>query len=591
VVWRLFRVLTGILAVIGLATVALTVSLGIAISHFKPAEKPLADRILLTVDLTKGLASGAGEDRLVRIVTGGEPTLRDFLDAIARAGDDPRVKGLFARVGTDNLGLAKIQEVRDAIAAFRAKGKFAIAFADSFGEFGPGTRPYYLATAFNEIWLQPMGTVGLIGLESQVPFVKGMLDLLGVKASFDHREEFKTAMNSLTETQMTPPHRAEVEGLLASLSGQIVGGIAKARTVPQAAVRQAIDAGPLSAAAALRAKLIDRVGYRDEALSRAHQRAGAGAVATSLSSYLDRAGRPDRHGPTIALIYGTGLVSRTGSETPLVGSETMAADELGRAFRAAARDPQVRAILFRIDSPGGSAVASETIWRDVVFARERGKPVVVSMGDLAASGGYYVAADANKIVAEPATLTGSIGVLAGKLVFAGLMQKLGVSVDGVAFGANAGMFDATADFSPEAHQRLEQFLDLTYQGFKDHVAQGRHMSQAAVEAVAKGRVWTGEDAKAKGLVDALGGYWTALRLAREAAHLKPDAPVTVTVFPRRQGIVERFVARLSGEEPNQATTGLLGLGPTLAAVRPLLLRLQAALDGPGGLLMPLGEVR
>ena len=195
----------------------------------------------------------------------------------------------------------------------------------------------------------------------------------------------------------------------------------------------------------------------------------------------------------------------------------------------------MRAIVFRIDSPGGSATASETIWREVALARAAGKPVIVSMGDVAASGGYFVAAPADKIVAEPATITGSIGVLAGKIVLGGLFQKLGITTDSAERGANAGMYSAAEDFSPQARQHLAEELDNTYRGFKGHVAAGRHMSADAVEAVAKGRVWTGEDAKANGLVDALGGYDTALRLAREAAKLPADAPLDIVVYPRDRG--------------------------------------------------------
>ncbi len=207
-----------------------------------------------------------------------------------------------------------------------------------------------------------------------------------------------------------------------------------------------IDRGPLLADEALQAKLVDRLGYRDEVIAAAHKRAGSDAELVGLSTYLDGAKRPHREGERIALIYGSGLIVRGGgSAGPLSGSDEMAADKITRAFRAAVRDPKVRAILFRIDSPGGSVVASETIWRDVVFARERGKPVIVSMGDVAGSGGYYVAAPADKIVAEPATLTGSIGVLAGKLVVADLLKKIGISTDSAQFGANAAMFSATSD--------------------------------------------------------------------------------------------------------------------------------------------------
>jgi protease-4 len=315
-----------------------------------------------------------------------------------------------------------------------------------------------------------------------------------------------------------------------------------------------------------------------------------------VSDYLDRAGRPHRQGPTIALIYGAGLVVRSGSGTanPLTGSNVMAATELTRAFRAAVRDPAVRAILFRIDSPGGSAVASESIWREVVFARERGKPVIVSMGDVAGSGGYYVAAGADKIVAEPATLTGSIGVLAGKVVVADLLKKIGVSTDSAQIGANAAMYSPTADFSAYAHSRLEAFLDETYRGFKDHVATGRHMTQEEVEAVAKGRVWSGEDAKARGLVDELGGYAVALRLAREAANILPEAPFTLTVFPREESLPELIYNRISGKDRDRedGTVSSGSLERSLKAVQPLLQRLEAILDTPGVLTMPpLGPVR
>jgi protease IV len=588
------RLIVGFFAVIGFVTVLLIAGVLLVVGGLKPSVTPLPGSILLSVDLTRELSEGASEEPLLRLLVGGRPTLRDFLDAIEAAGDDPRVKGLLARVGSDENGLAKVQEVRDAIAAFRSKGKFALAFADSFGEFGPGTRPYYLATACDEIWLQPMGNVGLTGLYAESPFLKGTLDLLGIVPEFDHREEYKTAMNLLTETKMTPAHREEVEALLASVAGQIVRGIAQGRKLSEAEVRNLIDQGPLLGEEAVEAKLVDRLGYRDEVLAHARARAGSGAEVVSLTGYLDRAGHPHREGATIALIYGSGLVVRSGDggANPVTGSNVMAATEMTRAFRAAVRDPAVRAILFRIDSPGGSAVASESIWREVVFARERGKPVIVSMGDVAGSGGYYAAAAADKIVAEPATLTGSIGVLAGKLVVADLLKKIGVSTDSAQIGTNAAMFSSTADFTARAHDRLEAFLDEIYRGFKDHVATGRHMTREEVEAVAKGRVWSGEDAKAHGLIDELGGYAVALRLAREAAKVPPDAPITLTVFPREETLPELIYNRLSGKEREDGSLGSGTIERSLKAVQPLLQRLETILDTPGVLTMPpLGPVR
>ena len=589
------RLVVGFFAAVGFLTVLLLFGVFLLTKELKPIVTPLADNIILTVDLTQGLAEGPHQDRLLRLLLGSEPSLRDVLDGIETASSDPRVKVLLARVGDDELGLAKIQELRDAIAAFRAKGKFALAFADSFGEFGPGTRPYYLATAFDEIWLQPMGNVGLTGLYAEVPFFKGTLDLLGIVPEFDHREEFKTAMNSLTETKMTPPHREEVDALLASIGGQIIHGIAEGRKLPEAEVREAIDRGPLLADEARQAKLVDRLGYRDEVLAQARAHARSGAELTGLTTYLDRAGRPHREGSTIALIYGSGLIQRAASSAnPLTESNVMAATEITRAFRAAVRDPAVRAILFRIDSPGGSVVASESIWREVVFARERGKPVVVSMGDVAGSGGYYVAAAADKIVAEPSTLTGSIGVLAGKLVVSDLFRKLGMSTDSAQVGANAAMYSSTSEFSTRAHSRLEAFLDETYKGFKDHVASGRHMTQEEVEEAARGRVWSGEDAKARGLVDELGGSAVALRLAKEAAKLAPDAAVKLTVFPREKEPFEIVFDRLVGKERDGDEPGASSqsIERSLKAAQPLLQRLETLLDNSGVLTMPaIGPVR
>ena len=583
------RFIVGFFAAIGFLTVLVAAAAILLVGGLKPRVTPLPSNIVLTVDLTRDLPEGAGEEPLLRLVAGSKPTLRDFLDAVEAAGNDPRVKVLLARVGDDEMGLARVQEIRDAIAAFHSKGKLALAFADSFGEFGPGTRPYYLATAFDEIWLQPLGNVGLTGFYADTPFLKGTLDLLGVVPQFDHREEYKTAMNLLTETKMTSAHREEIDALLTSVAGQVVRGISQTRKLAEPEVRNLIDRGPLLADEAVQAKLVDRLGYRDEVMAHARARAGSGAEVIGIADYLDRAGRPHRQGPTIALIYGTGLVVRGGEAgNPLTGSNAMAATELTRAFRAAVRDPAVRAILFRIDSPGGSAVASESIWREVVFARERGKPVIVSMGDVAGSGGYYVAAAADKIVAEPATLTGSIGVLAGKLVVSDLLKKIGVATDSAQVGANAAMYSVTSDFSGYAHSRLEAFLDETYKGFKDHVATGRHMSQDEVEAVAKGRIWSGEDAKTRGLVDGLGGYAVALRLAKEAANLPLEGPFTLTVFPREETLPELIYNRLSGKdrEREDGTVSSGSLERSLRAVQPLLQRLEAILDTPGVLTMP-----
>jgi protease IV len=582
-----FFAVIGIVAFLGFLGI---VGLTVALVKFSAA-KPLPDAIVLTADLTGGLSDTSDPDAASRLLLGEKATLRDFVDAVDRAAGDPRVKSLYVELGDDSLGLAKTQQVRDTIAAFRAKGKFAVAFADTFGEGGPGTRPYYLATACDEIWLQPLGQVGLTGLRSETPFFRGLFDKLGITADFEHREEFKTAMNSLTETQMTAPQREEVEGLLASLSGQIDRGIAAARKLTPDKVAAITDRAPLSADEAQTLGLVTKIGYRDQAMDEARAHAGSGAKLMTLSRYLKAAGRPHASGSEIALIYGAGLITRGGSSVgELAGENDFGARAIGRAFAAAARNKEVRAIVFRIDSPGGSATASETIWRDVEEARRQGKPVIVSMGDVAASGGYYVAAPADKIVAEPATLTGSIGVLAGKIVLGGLMQKLGITTDAAERGANAGMFSTTGEFSPQERTRLEAELDDTYAGFKNHVAAGRRLSADAVESAAKGRVWSGEDAKEKGLVDALGGYETALDLAREAAKLPDDAPIKVVVYPRERGLMKTLYDRLRGDDADTEGASMLQRG--LAALRVEVEVVEAVFDTPGLLRMPsVGDIR
>ena len=591
------RIVLGIFAAIGIIAALMVLGTGIAVWRIASSRPSLPKSIILTAELGRDLVEGPRPNEVTELLTGRKQTMRGFLDAIERAAEDSRVRGLYAHIDGDSLGLAKVQELRDAVQAFRARGKFAIAFSESFGEFGGGTRPYYLATAFDEIWLQPLGAVGLTGLRAESPFLRGLLDRIGIEPSFQHREQYKSAANILTETEMPAPQREELDNLLGAMAGQITHGIAETRHLSESEVQGLIDKGPLFADEAKEAHIVDRIGYRDEALTEAHRRAGSGAELLSLSRYIEGAGRPHTKGPAIALIYGAGLIMMGGGDkSPLSGTAEMNAREVARAFRDAFRDADVRAILFRIDSPGGSAVASESIWREVVRARERGKPVIVSMGDTAGSGGYYIAAPADKIVAEPATLTGSIGVVAGKLVITELLNKLRVNVETIERGANSGMFSALRDFSPAERQRLDAFLDQTYRGFKAHVAAGRHLSDEAVEAVAKGRVWSGEDAKKNGLVDELGGYAVALRLAREAAKLSPDAPIKLVTFPHQKSTAEILFDRLLERERDSdaAPSGTLGRAWTaLAALTsPLDLLLGGVLEDPGVLRMPpLGEIR
>ena len=579
------RVLIGIFAVIGVLAV-LSLAGGLAAWRLlQPKPPQIAASTILDLDLSQDIAESQPADPVARLLFDGQPALRDLLDALQRAGDDPRVKGVVARVGNDGLGTATVQELREALAAFRAKGKFAIAFADTFGEFSPGNRSYYLATAFDAVWLQPLGELGLVGLRAESPFFRGTLDKLGIVPRLDHREEYKSAMNMVTDSKIGPAQLEETKALVGSVFGQIVRDVAQARHLPEGALRTIIDGGPYMAQDALKLHLVDQIGYRDEALAAARTRAGGIAALVGPLTYLDRAGRPNRDGPTIALIHADGLIARGTSSGGLDGARILGAETVSRAFRAALADPQVRAILLRIDSPGGSAVASETIWRETVRAERANIPVVVSMGDVAGSGGYYIAAAADKIVAQPATLTGSIGVVAGKMLTTGLWDKLGVGWAAAEQGQNAGMFSTLQDYTPSGTRHLESFLDAVYDGFKAHVAAGRHLDPKAVEDIAKGRVWTGEDAKARGLVDALGGYATALRLARIAANLDPSAPITLRTYPVRREPGALLVDWLLGrdrEDKERLAVALRAEFTGLAAVLGPLRDGAAALAGPPG---------
>jgi protease-4 len=369
---------------------------------------------------------------------------------------------------------------------------------------------------------------------ARATFLRGTLDKLGVIPRWDHRHEYKTAMNHLTETGFTPAHRESLDQVARSQFDQIVRGIAERRNIPEIDVAGLIDRGPFLAAAAQEAGLVDRLAYRDEVIAALKARVGADARLLYLSRYARRTRKTRRRGDTVALIMGVGGIrrGRSGGFNPLAGGRPSAgSDTVAAAFRAAVKDKKVKAILFRVDSPGGSYVASDTIWREAVRARDAGKPVIVSMGNVAGSGGYFVAMGANKIVAQPGTITGSIGVLGGKPVTAGLRAKIGLSTDEVHTSSNATMWTDALDYSTGEWNKLQAFLDRVYDDFTAKVASGRGLAPEAVQEVAKGRIWTGEDAHRLGLVDELGGYLTALRMVRQAIGRPPEAPLSVRLFP------------------------------------------------------------
>ena len=584
------KLVVRILATIG-AWVVIMAIVGLLSSFLSRQHVP--DSVVLEMDLGRGLVEYLPADPVASLMFEKAHTTRDVVDALERAAHDERVVGLLARISPARLGLAQIQEIRDAVHRFRAQGKPALAYAESLGGVGPGNGVYYLATAFDEIHIQPSGGVGLTGLMVESTFFQGTLEKLGIEPRIGSRGKYKNAVNIYTQRKYTPPHKEAVQRVMDSQFGQLVDGIAQARGLDQDRVRALIDTGPFLAQDALKAGLVDGLAYRDEVYDTLTARTGQDAR-LSLFTYLDRAGRPHTEGDSIALIYGVGIVqSGKTSYDPLFGGPTMGADTVAAAFRGAVADTDVRAIIFRVDSRGGSPVASETIWHETIRAQQAGKPVIVSMGNVAGSGGYLVATAADKIVAQPGTISGSIGVFGGKMLTAGLSEKLGLSSDEVHTSDNATMWSSNLDFSPAQWAKFNQQLDWIYQDFTTKVAQGRKLDHAHVLSVAEGRVWTGEDARAHGLVDELGGFPVALRLAKAAAGIAADAPVQLRLFPRERSFVATLLARLLDEDTeDEVYAPGAALRPTLHALRPLVRLLHDLGPGsePGVLTMPEWEM-
>ena len=582
------RIAIKVFAIIGgVATLFVIVLAAVAIALIYKEDEEVPQLTVLEIDLGRNLPEHVPADPIAEILLPDAVTVRDLVEGLHRAALDERVVALLARVGNSGMGLARLQEVRDAVHAFGESGKPAVAYAETFGEFGPGNGAYYLATAFDEIYLQPSGVVGLTGLIAETPFIREMLEKLGVVPRMDHRAEYKNAKNFYTERQYTPEHKEATQAVMDSQFDQLVRGIADRRGLSPEGVRSLFDRGPFLSKDALEAGLVDGLAYRDEVYERVKEQVDPGAKYLTLRKYLKRLDDSHEQARTVALIHGVGGVTRGKSDfDPGSGTTTMGSDTITRAFRNAVRDHEVEAILFRVDSPGGSYVASDAIWRETVRAREAGKPVVISMGDVAGSGGYFVAMAADRIVAQPGTITGSIGVVGGKMLTSGLWEKTGISWDEVHTSAHSTMWTGTKDYSEEEWTLFQEWLDTVYEDFTDKVAEGRSLPKERVLDIAKGRIWTGEDARKLGLVDALGGYRTALKLIREAAQLSPDAKLRLKVFPRAKStweyLLEHGIVRSSESAVASAFVQTMRkLEPIVALARRL-----GLIPSPGVLTMP-----
>jgi len=508
------------------------------------------DKTVLELTLASPIAEEDWPDFGARFWEGDVVVFRDLLAALDRAKRDDRIAGISLEVSSNaGMNFGKMQELRAKLGELTAAGKFCTAYLEEGSNV-----TYYLASACPEIYLTPTSALTLTGLMGHTTFVRGTLDKLHIYPDLYHIAEYKTAMNLLTEKKFTAAHKEMVTDLVTGWQQQLVAGIAAGRKLEPAAVEQILRGGPYLAEEALAKKLIDKLLYYDQYRDLLKSKAGGDKLNTlGLKEYLTRSRAP--RGPKIALVHATGaIVTGKSGYDPAIG-RYMGSDTVAEALRAARKDDSVKAIVFRVDSGGGSAIASEIIRREVVLAREK-KPVVVSMSDVAGSGGYWIAMSANKIVADPGTLTGSIGVVFGKLNIKGFYEMLGLSKDYVALAPNATLFYEFENFSPEQRALMMKFMRDIYDHFLDGVSKGRGLPVEKVDSIGKGRVYLGARAKELGLVDELGGLDRAVAVAKQLANIPAEQSVQFVVYPRPktpfQQLTEWMQVRTVGWVPPRA---------------------------------------
>ena len=521
------------------------------------------------------------------------PTVRTYVENLHKAKVDPRISSVLLKpTGFESPYWAKVQEIRDAIIDFRKSGKPVYAYL----EYG-GDREYYLASAADKVFLLPSSPLDLRGIATYEVFLRGTLDKIGAYPDMHHIGDYKTAVNQLTEKGYTRAHKEMDESLNRDLFEQLVRGIADGRRKKEDDVRALIDQGPFLPEDALHAGLIDDVAYEDQVEDKLKQGAGKlkkieGEDYARVSGGAFGLGR----GPRIGVIYASGAITSGRSGFDPLNGTALGSDTLIDSIRQARRDSSLKAIILRIDSPGGSAAASDAIWRELMIARNErtDRPIVASMSDLAASGGYYIAIPATVIVAQPSTLTGSIGIFGGKIVTGGVYEKLGAHIDSTSIGRNAEMDSPVRPFNAEELKKMQEQLQAFYDGFVEKVAQSRHTTPEKIDAIAQGRVWTGRQARQNGLVDALGGLDAAVAIAKQRAKIAADTEVELVVFPPRKSFYELLTDQFGGGDQSSAVSAWLSANLSkgeLEAVRVMRGPLAMFRRGEPLALMPMTFIR
>ncbi len=542
------------------------------------SEDPTPANTVLELDLRDGLTDQTPTNPFAVFGGGGLSTLR-IVDALAQAEDDDRVKGLLIRLPDDGLTPAAADEIRQAVRRFRRSGKVVIAHSQGFQPVGTAVSSYMVGAAASELWMQNTANFQLAGLSSNGVFLGRALDKYGVTPQFEQRYEYKNAVNEYTEDDYTPAHREATTAWMTSIYLSSLANAAQDRKVTPQALRAAIEAGPWSSGEARERRLIDKIGHVEEAEAEIKRRAGRNAELVELSDYASTRGERTGSGSSaIAIIGGEGAIDTGsgGGGDPFGGGSSIQSDDLAEAIHDAIEDKAVKAIVFRVSSPGGSPDASEQILAAVRAAKAAGKPVVVSMGDYAASGGYWISSEADWIVAQPTTLTGSIGVYGGKFVLADALGRFGVDLRNLSIGGEyADAFSPSEAFTPAQRAAFAAQIDRTYEEFIARVAAGRRLPPARVREIARGRVWTGAQAKEIGLVDQLGGVEEAIAKARQLARIPAGQSVSFKRFPKETSPFEALAEMfgVSGE----AARVLVGIGGVMndPAAEAALRRIQA----------------